>query len=316
MVSSSTDIRLRLPGFRRYAAELDSLRTRLGEVERELAAAHESRDSSNRVAGLTASIQALGLKPQLQIAEWLNTHLTTEIPGGIRYSCASQTEYRRIKRPKPWDAPIADWIEGFTTSDVFYDIGANIGVFSLFAAKRHGRHVRVLSFEPAVDTFAALTRNILLNKLEAFITPLQVALFDETGLQPFHYQELGAGTAFHAVGDAVDYRQRHFEPAAVQPVLAFKLDDLVESFGLPRPTRIKLDVDGIESRVLAGAARTLAVGRCDLWVELSDLGEHDSRTARITETLAGLGFKFETRIEHEGAPDSYPHFYDVLFKHD
>ena len=316
MVSRNTDIRLRLPGFRRYGAELDALRTRLGEVERELETARESRDVGNRVAGLTAAIQSLGLKQQLQIAEWLNAHLTTEASGGIRYSCASQTEYRRIKKPKPWDGQIDEWIEGFTTGDVFYDIGANIGVFSLLAAKRHGRHVRVFSFEPAFDTFAALSRNILLNKLEAFVTPLQIALFDQTGLQPFHYQELGAGAALHAVGEAVDYTLRRFEPAAVQPVLAFTLDDLVESFGLPRPTRIKLDVDGTESRVLAGAARTLSAGRCDLWVELSDSAADDSRTAHVMETLTGLGFKVGTRIDHEGAPDAYPHVYDVLFTRD
>ena len=316
MVSRRTDIRLRLPGFRRYGTELDALRAKLGEVERELDAARRSRDQDDRVAGLTAAIQSLGLKSQLQIAEWLNAHLTTDVPGGIRYNCASQTEYRRIKKPKPWDAQIADWIDSFTTDDVFYDIGANIGVFSLLTAKRHGRHVRVFSFEPAFDTFAALSRNVLLNKLEAFVTPLQIALFDETGLQPFHYQELGAGAALHAVGEAVDYSLRRFEPAAVQPVLAFKLDDLVESFGLPRPTRIKLDVDGTESRVLAGAARTLAAGRCDLWVELSDSGEHDSRTAGVTKGLEDLGFKAVTRIEHEGAVDSYPHVYDVLFTRD
>ena len=62
------------------------------------------------------------------------------------------------------------------------------------------------------------------------------------------------GTALHAVGEALDYRRQPFTPVAVESILAFRLDDLVPLLGLPLPTRLKLDVDGFEHKVLDGAA--------------------------------------------------------------
>ena len=209
-------------------------------------------------------LQALSVREKLQLLEALREALVIEGSQGIRYGYGSLTEYRRAKREKACDEPIAEWIASFGPGDVFYDVGANIGGFALLAGKLHGTAVAVLAFEPGVENFAALARNIRLNDLSGTVTPLPVALSESTGVQQFFYRAVDAGGALHAIGAPVDYRGKKFTPAAVQPVISYTFDDVIERLALPRPTRIKLDVDGAESRVLAGAARTLTTSRCDL----------------------------------------------------
>lgn len=259
------------------------------------------------------ALHELGAKARLQLLEEVAAELLATTEEGIEYRYGSAAEYRRIVTRKPWDEPIREWIRGFTAADVFYDIGANIGGFALLAGKLHSGRVPVVAFEPGAETFAAFTRNIFLNRLEHAITPLQIALSDQTGLQAFHYHRLGAGQALHALGAAVDYRRRRFTPVAVQTVAAFALDDLLDRLTLPRPTRIKLDVDGIEPRIVAGAAKTLSAGPCELWVEMTELTDEDPAPAALAQQLGALGFELLRRVEHDARESGYPRIYDALF---
>jgi FkbM family methyltransferase len=151
---------------------------------------------------------------------------------------------RHAARKEPFTVA---WIESLPAGAVLYDIGANAGAYALIAAARPQGALRVVAFEPGFATFALLCRNVVLNGAAERVTPLPVTLGDRTGLQTFAYRDLAAGVASHGgitgAGDGV-YRQ---------PVLVHALDELVERFGLPAPEHIKLDVDGAEAAVLAGA---------------------------------------------------------------
>jgi FkbM family methyltransferase len=84
------------------------------------------------------------------------------------------------------------------------------------------------------------------------------------------------------LGESVDLLSSAFTPVAKHSVLAFRLDDLIDEFRIPPPTHIKLDVDGLEYRVIAGAQRTLASAvTCDVWVEVTETCAADPRTAWI-----------------------------------
>jgi len=150
------------------------------------------------------------------------------------------------------------WIEGFAPGDVFYDVGANVGAYSLVAAKRFAGSVAVYAFEPAFVNFSQLNRNILLNGCVKTITPFAVALSDRTAVLPFNYQDVTPGGSLHALGDARDHRGTRFAPSVSQAVLSFRLDDLVRQFAIPAPSHLKIDVDGIELSVLKGAGSLLA----------------------------------------------------------
>ena len=154
------------------------------------------------------------------------------------------------------------WItEHVRAGDVVYDVGANVGAYTLLAARRAPGRVRVYAFEPSFSNYAQLCRNVILNRCDAVVFPLPVALSDVTVLDALHHRTLVTGAAMHAFGRPEASAGEAFEAAYRQPALGYRLDDLVAQFGLPIPDHIKIDVDGLEARVLAGAERTLKESR-------------------------------------------------------
>lgn len=113
---------------------------------------------------------------------------------------------------------------------------------------------RVVAVEPGYPTFAALSENVVRNGAQDRVTALPVALGRSTALETLHLRTLDVGAALHTLGDHVGPSEAVYH----QPVLNFRLDDLLERFGLPRPAHIKLDADGTKLDVLAGADRTLS----------------------------------------------------------
>lgn len=175
---------------------------------------------------------------------------------------------------------IPEWIEReFAEDDIFYDVGANIGTYTLIAAAVAIRTGRVVAFEPSFSTYAVLCENVFVNGLGDRVTTLPVALGSSTGLQTFNYSSLRPGAAKHNWPTG--------KVAFTGEVLSYRLDDLVESFALPYPNHIKIDTDGGEPDLLRGARGVLASPALrTLMVELltwteadvvSELGSHDFR---------------------------------------
>ena len=166
----------------------------------------------------------------------------------------SFSEFERLQScaKEPWTvAWIEKWIE---PGETLYDVGANVGAYSLVAAKAPGSGARVVAIEPGYATYAALSDNIVLNAAGDLVTALPVALGARTSLEALHLRDLAAGAAMHDFGgDALDDGRHVYH----QPVITMALDELIERFGLPPATHIKLDVDGTELDVIAGAAATL-----------------------------------------------------------
>lgn len=186
---------------------------------------------------------------------------------------------------EPWTV---EWIENqLRPGDVLFDIGANVGAYSLIAAKFIGGQGKVFAFEPGFPTFASLCWNVAYNGCQDVVVPLQIGLHAGKGLTMFHYSSLAAGAALHTLGDhtastvgATVYRQ---------PVLTYGLDALCEDFGIPCPNLIKLDVDGTELEIVQGAAKALEnPGLRSVLIELSeDAAGSDREVIRRLE-LAGL----------------------------
>jgi len=121
-----------------------------------------------------------------------------------------------------------EWIERyFRPGDVIYDIGANIGLYSLFAAKHLGGHCKVYAFEPEALNHAQLSKNICLNGLSGVVLPCCLAVtdrlcFDTFNLNPENFQKmvknksLAAGSALHSFGVAEDYNGKPFQPYHMQ----------------------------------------------------------------------------------------------------
>jgi FkbM family methyltransferase len=149
-----------------------------------------------------------------------------------------------------------DWIDGLREDDVLFDVGANIGLYSLYAARRH-RRMRVIAFEPEYANLHLLRDNIVLNGLGARIEPYALALGDRSGLSALHLSDLTPGAALHTE-DRQPPAPGRPGPAVVgtEGICVMRMDDFCDARGVA-PGAIKIDVDGNEHRVLGGAVRTL-----------------------------------------------------------
>lgn len=188
-----------------------------------------------------------------------------------------------------------EWIESwFKPGDVFYDVGANVGAYSLVAFRFLKGQAKIYAFEPGFVTFPQLCRNIHLNDAAEVITPLQVALFDQTGLAAFHYQNLTTGGALHSLGAPIDQCGQEFQPVFTLSTLAYRLDEFVQQFGLPFPNHIKIDVDGNELQILKGAGDILR--HPELHSILLEIDKEQSE-AEITSLLDANEFVLHRRAD-------------------
>lgn len=189
------------------------------------------------------------------------------------------------------------WIEAFIKpGDTVYDIGANIGVYSLIIDKFSRGLCVIYAFEPSFSTFRQLNNNIIFNKCNGHIFPYQIGLSDKTELAIFNYSSMDSGAAIHALGKPINHMGELFEPALEQQILSYRLDDLVGLFGFKKPNHIKLDVDGIEYNILNGAKTILASN--DLRSLLVEVEPSQDVTKKIVQLLKEYGFKIHGFKNH------------------
>jgi len=193
-----------------------------------------------------------------------------------------------------------EWIERyFRPDDVFYDIGANIGLYSLFAATHLQRRCQVFAFEPEALNYAKLNNNIFMNKLSEIIKPYCLAVAEKQTVDSFFLhpdifsqtatQGLVAGSALHRFGAASDYSGKEFQASHVQGMVGFSLDSLWQNWGMAFPNHIKIDVDGLEDQIVSGASETLKDERLrSVLIEVS--GDQDPIFLKLTQA----GFKSVT----------------------
>jgi FkbM family methyltransferase len=182
-----------------------------------------------------------------------------------------------------------DWIAGFRPGETLVDVGANVGMYTVWAAKT--RQVRVFAFEPEAQNYALLNRNIVLNDLGERVKAYCLGLSDRAGYSELHLSALGVGGSCHSLGERVDFKHEPMQPAFSQGCISARLDDLVEQGVVPVPHYIKLDVDGIEPKVIAGARRVLANPTVrSLLIETNqNLPDHMEMVAELER----LGFRYD-----------------------
>lgn len=151
------------------------------------------------------------------------------------------------------------WIDSFAPDSVFWDIGANIGVFSLYALhKCHAVH----AFEPCIENFDRARLNFYVNAADLRgerslnVDLKRMAFGDTPGTAKFNLPVTGPGTSGGQVGATVDEMGRKFTPIASYDVDVVTVDMVVKELGRV-PDHIKIDVDGHEEAIIRGAVNTL-----------------------------------------------------------
>ena len=149
-----------------------------------------------------------------------------------------------------------EWIDSFDDSKkiIFWDIGANIGLYSIYAALKYP-NIEIISFEPSTSNLRVLSRNISINKLEEKIKICQLPLTkDESQHLMFEENEFIEGWSMHTFGAGIDFEGKATQPKNRYKIFGTNINYLIKNNILSIPNYIKIDVDGIEHLILEGAS--------------------------------------------------------------
>jgi FkbM family methyltransferase len=171
----------------------------------------------------------------------------------------------------------------------FVDVGANVGFFTLLASSLVGPSGRVFALEPSLPVFQRLEATLRENGISQ-ARAFSLALGAEPGTLNLHFTALTDSN--HTPSMIVQ------EGARTVPVQVRTLDDCLEEWGLERVDLLKVDVEGFEPRVFAGASRALAAGRIRaILCEFNDpwLRSAGSSAAELYAMLRGHHYRDLTR---------------------
>tara|TARA_B100001250_G_C19782784_1_gene782650 strand:- start:762 stop:1667 length:906 start_codon:yes stop_codon:yes gene_type:complete len=147
-----------------------------------------------------------------------------------------------------------EWIDSFKGEKiVFWDIGANIGLYSLYAAIKHP-NIEIVSFEPSVNNLRILSRNIYKNNFFKQIKIFQLPLSEqENTFSNMNEMEFIEGWSMSTFGESKDFEGSIFKPNHAYKLFGTNINYLLDKKILKFPNYIKIDVDGIEHKILLGA---------------------------------------------------------------
>jgi FkbM family methyltransferase len=230
----------------------------------------------------------------------------------FKFYCPNNMSLWRAKTLFTKEPDTIEWINGFLKNDIMYDIGANVGMYSIYAA---AKNIRVYAFEPESQNYATLNHNIYLNAFQDKINAFNIALSDESRMGDLYIKEFTTGGALNNFGECVNYKKEKFNPGFKQSVTSFKLDDVVYKYQLPIPTHLKIDVDGLEFSIITGSAQLLKDTK--LKSILIELNTQLSTDNSIVNILENYGFKNVSRYRAPHLDNSeFKDIYNYIFKRD
>lgn len=185
------------------------------------------------------------------------------------------------------------WLEAnVRAGDVVYDIGANVGIYTMMACQLVSDSGKVYAFEPHIPTAKALLTNLSSNVWGNRATVITSALHSEIGFFPFHYTNLKSGSSGHQLKESRDEFGKPFTPVATELKQATTVDYLLKKHVIEFPNLIKLDVDGNEHEVLRGMEGCLKDTKTlrSIQVEVHELDE-----IKVRQILERYGFALTER---------------------
>ena len=224
----------------------------------------------------------------------IDSTLAVETPKGtLSFVLLGKTSGGRAMTVLTKQPATIEWIDSFQPGSVFWDIGASVGVFSVYAAL--ATDTRVVAFEPAAVNYYLLSANCEANKLQDRVDCLLVGVGKQRSIARLEVSQFRPARSFSFRGK----RDQPYESRQAAVVLS--IDELVEEYGVPCPNYIKIDAPGASEDIIAGATRTFRrpeVRQIHLEVRDSSKGGQ-----RILEMLNQSGFAPIGKDTHGGSAD-------------
>jgi FkbM family methyltransferase len=219
---------------------------------------------------------------------------TIDTPAGaISFVLMGRTSAGRARTLLTKQPATIAWIDRFHPGSVLWDIGANVGVYSLYAALRG--NARVVAFEPAAVNYFLLAANCESNRLESRVDCLLLGVGEGHSMARLEVSQFASAKSF-------SFRHRPHRPLpGRQAALIVSMDQLVGEFGLPCPNYIKIDTPGMSEAIVNGGLQTLQ--RPEVREIHIELRERSSGGQRIAKMLERCGFVITGRYHHGGSAD-------------
>jgi FkbM family methyltransferase len=209
------------------------------------------------------ALEKLAFKISSALRSWLLFKLRLN-DNGYRSLYVCENKYNAQRAASLWlkEEGTMRWIDNeVRAGDIFMDVGANIGIYTIAAAHRAGPEGRVYAFEPHKINALTLMQNVQLSELAGRIDLFFFPLSETAEVLRFNYASLASASSGSQFGHTkVAGKDQKFEPVASEMAASMAVDDLVARNIIRPPSLIKIDVDGNELMVLRGM-RSLLSGK-------------------------------------------------------
>lgn len=179
---------------------------------------------------------------------------------GLRFTlqCDNWITHYRLRSYNTKEPETLDWVDRCVKAgDTFFDVGANTGVYTIYAALRH-QGTRVIAFEPEYANLHLLRDNVIKNHLQDAVDVYSIAVGCCEGPSHLHIQDLTPGAALHSVSsDRLNVTHTQHSVVWREGIWITTIDSFCEKTGL-YPNCVKVDVDGAEPEVLEGGLKSLS----------------------------------------------------------
>lgn len=205
------------------------------------------------------------------------------------FNISNRREYKRITDFGDEEPVLTDLLERMQSDDIFFDIGANVGLFSCLAGQKLSEGY-VVSFEPHPRNLERLRENMKMNDISGQVLPY--ALSDAESTESFNIGEDEPGVGKAALSDRMTG-----QTSQMREVQTIPGDKLIDQGNVPFPTVLKIDVEGAEARVLRGLQKVLSDPTCRLvYCEIHHerLSEFGTDAEEVRGLLEESGFQLST----------------------
>jgi FkbM family methyltransferase len=215
----------------------------------------------------------------------------------------------RIKSFSTKEPETLEWIDGLPRGSVVWDIGANIGLYTCYAAKARG--CRVFAFEPSVFNLELLARNIFLNGLTGQTTIVPIPLSDSLAFSTLNMGTTEWGGAMSTFDKNYGHNGQALDKTFEFPTVGISMMNAVELFKIPTPDYIKMDVDGIEHLILEGGQSVLRNIK-GILIEIDE--DFEKQSVNSTKFLGEAGLVLKEKRQSDMFKDGpYKHIYNQIW---
>lgn len=230
----------------------------------------------------------------------------------MKFTVPNSLNHFRVESFSTKEPETLEWLDAFPEGSTLWDVGANVGLYSIYAAKKN--NCCVISFEPSVFNLELLARNLFLNNLQNKVTIAPFALSDDLGTSLMRMTTTEWGGALSTFGKEFGWDGNTIREKFAFQTFGASMDQAVRILKYPPPDYIKIDVDAIEHIILQNGPKVLSKVQGILVEITDDFTEQVDKSKKALEE-AGLSFVGKRHSEmFESSTSGFQNTYNQIWE--